>query len=80
MHDYFSIEYRNLTASGYEWRRGILQQVEKPPSYTNWSTCWQLLNETGDTQVELMGGEGGSGSVLDSFEDGDYRVPLDYRG
>ena len=39
-----------------------------------------VLNETGDTQVELMGGEGGSGSVLDSFEDGDYRVPLDYRG
>ena len=76
MHDYFSIEYREHTASGYEWLRGILQQLEKPPSYTNWSSCWQLLNETGDTQVELIGGE----SVLDNFEDGDWRVPLDYRG
>ena len=76
IHDYFSIEY--FCCAGRQWLRGILQRVEMPPTWTRFSTCWQLLNETGDTQVEheeLMGGEGGTGTVLDNFTDGDYRVP-----
>ena len=74
IHDYFSIEY--FCYAKRQWLRGILQQVEVPPSCTRFSTYWQLLNETGDTQLELAPGEDDlGGSVLDNFMDGDYRVP-----
>ena len=74
IHDYFSIEY--FCFDKKQWLRGILQQVEVPPSCTRFSTYWQLLNETGDTQLELAPGEGDlPGSVLGNFTDGDYRVP-----
>ena len=57
--DYFSIEYYTTSRSSTDgqWTRGILLRVKVPPGWTNFSTLWQLLNETGDETVEQLPGD-----------------------
>ena len=71
MHEYFAIEYRKPHTE--EWLRGILQRVEVPACWTLGGTNWQLLNETGDKQLEEeLAGERSDG-VYEQFLDRNLR-------
>ena len=72
MNEYFSIEYRLPHTE--EWLRGILQRVEVPPNCTLGGTHWQVLNETGDKQLESLPGERCQG-LYECFLEKDFRVP-----
>ena len=70
--DCFSMEFLDLEF--YQtWTAGILEQIEMPSTWTRGTSCWRLLNQTGDAMLEpMIAFDGGPGSVSQNFLDDDY--------